>query len=838
MQGKQRHDLAGFNNILQKVAEEQNMLPLDDPAMDDWVPAPVVSEYVSEVLNNCKQLVREMDMLDVILQDDLNVKPTIPTGRVEDSTELPDDWDADSDSTELRPPAELTGYGDMSPAALQPPLSSSSSPEMQRHISTSRVPPLRLGRASGPVPSISAASSARRSPAAMRSPGALGLSSPATRLDLQHAVSSGRVPPLQLAQPAGIGLALRLDGSGRKPEIQSAASSSHRKPEPHGDSSHSSAPSSAERGPSSTEQAGSSGGPVPPLRLGRAGGGMVPSLQLASASAEPTLQRTSTNEHVPEMQGRRDSEAVSALRLNSPAGSEPDLSHVENMTQLPVPPLRVGRNSAVVPMLQLAKNSLQGAVEAGAAQKPLQSHPLTNRSEESASSRLIPGQGAEPSPAVIRKAVDEMHGAQARQPRHVMQSVATDDALVAGSSRVVPDEPTPRHMLPSSRPTSRPSSRQHSARPADKLSARRTSKGAIALREGLSARHVYDDEVSHRPSNQVSRDSLGTDSQQLQDPRVSMEYSSRAGSSRVSKTHTGQSSQGDAVEGLKKSRSGMTPAGSSGREGRQRSGKQAAWQTTTRDYSQPGSAPWRPVSQQDSLTGSEQTVSRTTSAQLSARGREAFTDGPRPGPAHTDMLLSMPQRRASPALPSPVKSSLSSPSTSARQHPAQESNTTTHLAKAVADGRVQAERPEPDGAASGHSGRITLRGRPPEESSELLAGDSSPLAGRSWGRERTGQPSGRTKARTTSSLVQTWRGGRPSPERQGSGNSRRQEWQATGRGSPESAVVRRSLDRQQSRVLGSPQSPGQNVRGVMAGRAVKGSTERSALAERSSAQKK
>lgn len=835
VQGKQRHELADFNNILQKVAEEENLLPLDDPAMDDWVPASVVSSYVSEVLNNCTRIVREMDMLDTIFHSNLDSRAHVPARGLQDSPE-PEGWDQD-DSTELRPPAELSKYSDMSPTAMQPPLSSSSSPEMQRQMSSSRVPPLRLGRASGPVPSLSAQSSARHSPAVMKC-------SPKTRLDLQHGVSSGRVPPLQLAQPAAVVPSLQLDGSGRKVGSQSAASSSRGQPHPHGGSPHggsghsSTAQSSAEQGPSSTEQAGSSGGRVPPLRLGTKGtGGLVPSLQLASGE-----QRTSTVEHHVEVQPRRESEAVSALRLSSPSGSEPDQVHGENMTQLLVPPLRIGRNSAVVPPLQLgtSKSAPQAVLQTIPAQPPVKSHPLTDRSEGSASNRVVAGKGGDGGGMVmVVKAADEMHGAQARQPRPAMAGRSAD-AQVAGSSRVIPDEPTPRQKLPSS---SRASSRPVSARPPDQLSARRSSEGGFALREGLSARHVFEEEVSHRSSN------IGFmgGSAQLQGHRASLESATRPGSSRASRTHTGQSSQGDAAEGLKQTHSVIAQVNSARGDGRPRSGKSAEWQSTTRDFSQPGTAPWRPVSRQGSGTGSEHAASRANSAQLSSQGREALmqglVDGPRPGPARTD--VSAPQRGPSPALASPVQSSLSSPSTSARQHPHRDSNAAAHLAKAVADGKVQVERPEPDGS-SARLARVTLRGRPPEEASSSSLATSSSLpttGGRSPGRSprgrgRTGQPSGRTKAnRTTSSLVQTWRGSRSSLERQGSGNSRQVEWQA-GRGSPERSVVRRSLDHQHSLGQGSPNSPGQTTRVVKSGRAVKASPERSALAERNSGQRK
>lgn len=813
VQGEHRHHLADFNHVLQQIAEEKGLLPLDDPSMDDWVPESVVSDYVIDVLKQCNRVLQEMELVDLILANDFLVAPDMPIDGLEAGLEAsPDqedwdggDWDG-SDSAELKPPAELTNYSDMSPVALQPPVSSSSSPEMQRQMSSSKVPPLRLGRASGPVPSLSAANSARKSPGAMQSP--------PPRLDLQKAVSSGRVPPLQLSQSGSAPAvpSLKLGGSTLKAPMLSAASSLTSKAELFASAASSPAQSSGDgdggQSPSSNEQAGSSGGRVPPLRLGKGlGGAMVPSLQLASASGgEPTLQRTTTNatdNHNNDVQGFRESEAASALRISSPSGSEPDLLNVENVTQLPVPPMRVGKNSAAVPPLQLgaSKRAPAGIPETKLAPETLQSHPLTNRSEESARS----ARRAQPSPVVV-KAVEGMDGAQVRQPREALQG-ATTDTMVAGSSQVVPDEPTPRRQVVSSRQTSQP----NSARPQEKLSSRRPSEAPIALREGLSARHVYDGAASHRSSTQagVGRRS----SQMLHNSLPSLEYSSRPNSSRLSHR--------DAVEGPPSARAGTAASGANHRDERPRSSRHAEWQSTTRDYSQPGTAPYRGVPK----TGNEQTTTRADSAQLSSNGRGAVMQGLADGPQRAVVHpLSIPQRKPSPALASPVQSSLSSPSTSVRLHPSNEKY--DRVQWAVADGRVQVDRHKADGA----SGRIKLRGRPPDES-----GSSGPISDGPSPKERP-EPrrpsSGPTKtvrsslAKTTT--VQNWRGSRP--ERPNSG-SKRADLQPY-RGSPERVGTRRSAESHRLQGQGPPLSPAGKVRQARAGNPVKESPERAAPLER------
>lgn len=68
--GARAHDMDTFINTLQRAAEERDLLELCEPSLDDWVPQPVVRDYVEEVLRNMRQLVSDMDVLQILLHED------------------------------------------------------------------------------------------------------------------------------------------------------------------------------------------------------------------------------------------------------------------------------------------------------------------------------------------------------------------------------------------------------------------------------------------------------------------------------------------------------------------------------------------------------------------------------------------------------------------------------------------------------------------------------------------------------------------------------------------------------------------------------------------------
>eukprot|EP00892_Ulva_mutabilis_P005295 jgi/Ulvmu1/3137/UM015_0177.1 len=70
VQGAHKHDMMSFTNILQRDAEERGMMDIQDKELDDWVPEPVIKDYVVEVLQNCRQLVEEMDALRHVTRAD------------------------------------------------------------------------------------------------------------------------------------------------------------------------------------------------------------------------------------------------------------------------------------------------------------------------------------------------------------------------------------------------------------------------------------------------------------------------------------------------------------------------------------------------------------------------------------------------------------------------------------------------------------------------------------------------------------------------------------------------------------------------------------------------
>lgn len=69
-QGAHKHDMMSFTNTLQRDAEERGMMDIQDKELDDWVPEPVIKDYVVEVLQNCRQLVEEMDALRYVTRSD------------------------------------------------------------------------------------------------------------------------------------------------------------------------------------------------------------------------------------------------------------------------------------------------------------------------------------------------------------------------------------------------------------------------------------------------------------------------------------------------------------------------------------------------------------------------------------------------------------------------------------------------------------------------------------------------------------------------------------------------------------------------------------------------
>lgn len=70
LQGTHKHEMTSFTNTLQRDAEERGMMDIQDKELDDWVPEPVIKDYVEEVLQNCRQLVEEMDALRHVTRSD------------------------------------------------------------------------------------------------------------------------------------------------------------------------------------------------------------------------------------------------------------------------------------------------------------------------------------------------------------------------------------------------------------------------------------------------------------------------------------------------------------------------------------------------------------------------------------------------------------------------------------------------------------------------------------------------------------------------------------------------------------------------------------------------
>lgn len=49
-------------NTLQRRAEDRDELDLSSPALDEWIPEPVLREYCAEVLDNCRELVKDLEL--------------------------------------------------------------------------------------------------------------------------------------------------------------------------------------------------------------------------------------------------------------------------------------------------------------------------------------------------------------------------------------------------------------------------------------------------------------------------------------------------------------------------------------------------------------------------------------------------------------------------------------------------------------------------------------------------------------------------------------------------------------------------------------------------------
>jgi hypothetical protein len=70
MQGADERATAQLDNTLQRLAEEQGLLELSRPELDDWLPEPVLKDYCTRVLQDCRKLLTNLDLYETVLQQD------------------------------------------------------------------------------------------------------------------------------------------------------------------------------------------------------------------------------------------------------------------------------------------------------------------------------------------------------------------------------------------------------------------------------------------------------------------------------------------------------------------------------------------------------------------------------------------------------------------------------------------------------------------------------------------------------------------------------------------------------------------------------------------------
>lgn len=92
LQGADERATAQLDNTLQRLAEEHGMLELSRPELDDWLPEPVLRDYCTRVLRDCRKLLTNLDLYDtVLLQErapddgvlhDMVADPSLSLGRL------------------------------------------------------------------------------------------------------------------------------------------------------------------------------------------------------------------------------------------------------------------------------------------------------------------------------------------------------------------------------------------------------------------------------------------------------------------------------------------------------------------------------------------------------------------------------------------------------------------------------------------------------------------------------------------------------------------------------------------------------------------------------------
>jgi hypothetical protein len=70
VQGADERATAQLDNTLQRLAEEQSLLELSRPELDEWFPEPVLQDYCTRVLQDCRKLLSNLDLYETVLQQD------------------------------------------------------------------------------------------------------------------------------------------------------------------------------------------------------------------------------------------------------------------------------------------------------------------------------------------------------------------------------------------------------------------------------------------------------------------------------------------------------------------------------------------------------------------------------------------------------------------------------------------------------------------------------------------------------------------------------------------------------------------------------------------------
>lgn len=75
MQGADASITAPIDHILQRRAEDQDLLELADASLDDWVPEPVLRDFCTKVLHDCRKLLTNLDLHSSVLQEAAAMEP-------------------------------------------------------------------------------------------------------------------------------------------------------------------------------------------------------------------------------------------------------------------------------------------------------------------------------------------------------------------------------------------------------------------------------------------------------------------------------------------------------------------------------------------------------------------------------------------------------------------------------------------------------------------------------------------------------------------------------------------------------------------------------------------